>query len=101
VCQPRGKPFSVEKLSRGARDQVYLSIRVALGQMLLEGKTGFFIMDDAFISSDDERIKQQADILRNISKMGWQTVYFSAKKETIDLLSHVTKNKLITLNPLP
>lgn len=101
VCRPTGETFSVEKLSRGARDQLYLSIRVALGQMLLEGKSGFFIMDDAFISSDDKRIEQQIDLLKSISEMGWQSVYFSAKKETINLLSHATKNKVIILKPLP
>lgn len=101
VRRTTGETFSVQKLSRGARDQLYLSIRVALGQMLLEGKSGFFLMDDAFISSDDKRIKRQIDLLKNISEMGWQIVYFSAKKETIDLLSHATKNKVITLKPLP
>jgi len=101
VCRPTGETFSVEKLSRGARDQLYLSIRVALGQMLLEGKSGFFLMDDAFISSDDKRIKPQIGLLKKISEMGWQIVYFSAKRETIDLLSRATKNKVITLKPLP
>lgn len=101
VRRPTGETFPAEKLSRGARDQLYLSIRVALGQMLLEGKNCFFIMDDAFISSDDKRIKQQIDLLETISEMGWQTIYFSAKKATIDLLSQATKNKVITLNPLP
>jgi len=101
VRRPTGETFAVEKLSRGARDQLYLSIRVALGQMLLEGKNGFFIMDDAFISSDDKRIKKQIYLLKTISDMGWQTVYFSAKKGAIDLLSHATPNKVITLKPLP
>ena len=101
VHRPTSETFPVEKLSRGARDQLYLSIRVALGQLLLEGKNGFFIMDDAFVSSDDKRMKQQIDLLKTISEMGWQTVYFSAKKGTLDLLSHATKNKVITLKPLP
>lgn len=101
VRRPTGETFPVEKLSRGARDQLYLSIRVALGQMLLEGKSGFFIMDDAFISSDDKRIKQQIDLLKTISEMRWQIVYFSAKKGTIDLLSNATPNKVISLKPLP
>ena len=101
VRRPTGETFPVEKLSRGARDQLYLSIRVALGQMLLEGKNGFFIMDDAFISSDDKRINQQIDLLKTVSEMGWQTIYLSAKKGTIDLLSQATPNKVITLKPLP
>jgi len=101
VRRPTGETFSPEKLSRGARDQLYLSIRVALGQMLLEGQNGFFIMDDAFISSDDKRIMQQIDLLKTILDMGWQIIYFSAKKDTIGLLSKATQNKVVTLKPLP
>lgn len=101
VTRRSGEPFPAKKLSKGARDQLYFSIRVALGQILLEGANGFFITDDAFISSDDRRIKQQIDFLKSISEMGWQIIYFSAKKETIDMLSRATQNKVITLQPLP
>jgi len=101
VTRPTGEVFPAQKLSRGARDQLYFSIRVALGQILLEGTSGFFITDDAFISSDDKRIKQQIDFLKAISEMGWQIIYFSAKKGTIDMLSQATQNKVITLQPLP
>jgi uncharacterized protein YhaN len=69
--------------------------------MLLEGQNGFFIMDDAFISSDDKRIIQQIDLLKTILDMGWQIIYFSAKKDTIGLLSKATQNKVVTLKPLP
>jgi exonuclease SbcC len=101
VTRPTGETFQAQKLSKGTRDQLYFSIRVALGQMLLEGTNGFFITDDAFVSSDDKRIKQQIDLLKTISEMGWQIIYFSAKKGAIDMLSKVTQNKIITLQPLP
>jgi chromosome segregation ATPase len=101
VTRPTGETFQAQKLSKGTRDQLYFSIRVALGQMLLEGANGFFITDDAFVSSDDKRIKQQIDLLKTISEMGWQIIYFSAKKGAIDMLSKVTQNKIITLQPLP
>jgi len=101
VTRPTGETFQAQKLSKGARDQLYFSIRVALGQMLLEGTNGFFIADDPFVSSDDKRIKQQIDLLKTISEMGWQIIYFSAKKGSIDMLSKVTQNKIITLQPLP
>jgi hypothetical protein len=101
VTRPTGETFQAQKLSKGTRDQLYFSIRVALGQILLEGTNGFFITDDAFVSSDDKRIKQQIDLLKTISEMGWQIIYFSAKKGAIDMLSKVTQNKIITLQPLP
>jgi uncharacterized protein YhaN len=100
VTRPTGETFQAQKLSKGTRDQLYFSIRVALGQILLEGTNGFFITDDAFVSSDDKRIKQQIDLLKTISEMGWQIIYFSAKKGAIDMLSKVTQNKIITLQPL-
>lgn len=101
VRRPTGETFPAWKLSRGASDQLYLAIRVALGQMLLEGKTGFFILDDAFISSDGKRIKQQIDLLKKISEMGWQIIYLTLKNEAVRALTKITENKPIKLKPLP
>ena len=70
-----------EKLSGGAYDQLYLSIRLALGEKLLKGNKGFFIMDDPFVKADIERLHRQVETLKNISKSGWQVLYFSAKDE--------------------
>jgi DNA repair exonuclease SbcCD ATPase subunit len=76
-----GKILGAQKLSGGTYDQLYLSIRLALGEKLLKGKKGFFIMDDPFIKADPDRLKRQIDVLRRISKLGWQIIYFSAKEE--------------------
>jgi hypothetical protein len=78
--------LEAKKLSGGAYDQLYLSIRLALGEKLLKGKKGFFIMDDPFIKSDSDRLKKQIDTLKMISEDGWQILYFSAKKEIKDAL---------------
>jgi len=75
-------------LSGGAYDQLYLSVRVALGEKLLKGSKGFFIMDDPFVKADKERLERQIDILRSISKLGWQIIYFTAKDEVRDVLKH-------------
>jgi len=75
-----------EKLSGGSYDQLYFSIRLALGEKLLKGKKGFFILDDPFIKADYERLCRQMQAILKISRMGWQVIYFSAKKETREVL---------------
>lgn len=74
------------KLSGGAYDQLYLSIRLALGEKLLKEKKGFFIMDDPFIKASPDRLKRQIGMLRRISQSGWQIIYFTAKGEVKEAL---------------
>lgn len=78
--------LGAEKLSGSAYDQLYFSIRLALGEKLLEDKKGFFIMDDPFVKADSDRLLRQLDVLRKIAELGWQIMYFSAKGEIKDAL---------------
>ena len=82
-----GKILGAEKLSGGAYDQLYFSIRLALGENLLKGKKGFFIMDDPFVKADSDRLQRQIETLEKISELGWQIIYFSAKDEIKDALN--------------
>jgi len=100
VKRPSGEMLSADKLSRGARDQLYLAIRVALGRKLLAGRSGFFVMDDAFIASDPNRLKLQLNLIEQLSKMGWQTLYFTAKEEIIDALCKISDNKPVKMKQL-
>jgi len=86
VKRKDGVVLEAEKLSGGAYDQLYLSIRIALGEKLLKGNKGFFIMDDPFIKADKDRLQKQISILRRISKSGWQIIYFTAKDEVKSVL---------------
>ncbi len=86
VKRTDGKILGAEKLSEGAYDQLYFSIRLALGEKLLKGKKGFFIMDDPFIKADPDRLLRQIKALKKIFKLGWQVIYFSAKGEINDVL---------------
>ena len=90
-----GDILDVEKLSGGAYDQLYLSIRLALGERLLKGNKGFFIMDDPFIKADKERLQKQIDIIRSISESGWQIMYFTAKDEVRDVLKEVIESNKV------
>jgi exonuclease SbcC len=90
-----GKILAAEKLSGGAYDQLYLSIRLALGEKLLKGEKGFFIMDDPFIKADPDRLQRQIQTLKKISELGWQVMYFSAKGEIKDALKENIKKGAI------
>ncbi|PIU64407.1 MAG: hypothetical protein COS84_08395 [Armatimonadetes bacterium CG07_land_8_20_14_0_80_40_9] len=100
----RGKDeviLEAEKLSGGAYDQLYLSIRLALGEKLLKGKQGFFIMDDPFIKADLGRLQRQIEMLKKISQSGWQVIYFSAKGEVKDALKEDIKKGTIDYLEIP
>ena len=82
-----GKFIEAKNLSGGAYDQLYFSIRLALGDKILKGNPGFFIIDDPFIKADPNRLGKQMDMLKQISDKGWQIIYFSAKGEVKDALA--------------
>ncbi|HSW35278.1 MAG TPA: hypothetical protein VLH18_01605 [Candidatus Limnocylindrales bacterium] len=86
VISPDGSALSAWQLSGGAYDQLYFAIRLALGEKLMKGKKGFFILDDPFIKADPERLKTQLNMLAAISEAGWQILYFSAKAEVREAL---------------
>lgn len=96
-----GSTLDADKLSGGAYDQLYLSIRLALGEKLLQGNKGFFIMDDPFIKADKERLQRQIDILNRISQSGWQIIYFTAKDEVKDALKQDIENGNVSYMELP
>jgi len=100
VERPTGETLDVSKLSKGTRDQLYLAIRVALGEKILEGAQGFFIMDDAFLSSDESRLRSQVILLENLSRKGWQIIYITMKNDALDTISKITDNEVLTLSSL-
>jgi hypothetical protein len=86
VTMRTGESLNVDKLSGGAYDQLYLCIRLALGEKLLKSSKGFFIMDDPFIKADADRLGNQLNVLKRISEEGWQILYFTAKDEVKNAL---------------
>jgi hypothetical protein len=59
---PRGR--ATAQLSAGARDQLYLAIRLAVSEYLARGQEPMpLLLDDAFASSDDERARAGMKLL--------------------------------------
>jgi exonuclease SbcC len=88
------------QLSGGTYDQLYFSIRLALGEKLLAEEKGFFILDDPFVKASHDRLRILMDMLKDISKSGWQVIYFSAKEEVKDMLGKDKEVKFIELEKI-
>ena len=89
------------ELSRSEWTQLYTAIRIALGEKLLKGEKGFFIVEDPFIHADPERLLKEFDMLKNLSERGWQTIYFTAKDEIKKGLPKQIDVDIIELERLP
>jgi exonuclease SbcC len=96
VRRKDGVILGAEKLSGGAYDQLYLAIRIALGEKVLQGTKGFFIMDDPFVKADPSRLQKQIEVLQRIAQLGWQILYFSAKAEMRDALKASIKRGAVS-----
>ncbi|MGV9170298.1 MAG: ATP-binding protein [Promethearchaeia archaeon] len=95
-----GTEMPVLNLSRGAKDQLYLSIRLALAESILKGDSGFFILDDPFLASDLERRGIQIETLQKMVEQGWQVLYFSANRNLAEKFKLRFNREYITLPPL-
>jgi len=69
--------YRVADLSTGAREQVLLGLRIGFAAMLLAGTPLFLILDDAFQHSDWRRRERLVKKLFDLSKEGWQIIYFT------------------------
>lgn len=81
-----GDRVPARRLSGGAYDQLYLSIRLSLAESMLADEKGFLILDDPFVKADSDRLEKMMNILKHMVGEGWQVLYFSAKSEIEDVL---------------
>jgi DNA repair exonuclease SbcCD ATPase subunit len=70
-----------DELSHGTTEQLYLAARIGLAEQLLGSEPGFFLMDDAFLPADGDRLREGFDVLETLADAGWQIIYFTAKDE--------------------
>jgi len=97
VTDEHGKELPAENLSKGAYDQLFMSVRAAVSEEIMGDRKGFFIIDDAFLSSDSTRLERQFKLLDRLAGRGWSIIYFTVKDEVADLSSKYAKNKIIEM----
>ena len=69
AARPADSPLTREEgyLSRGTRDQLYLSLRLALCELTAGEEPCPIILDDALLTFDDERLEYAMEYLRELS----------------------------------
>jgi len=71
-----GSRLPATSLSRGARDQLAIAVRLALVRRLV-GEPAFLVLDDAFLTSDAVRRDALASAVARLSRDGWQILFFT------------------------
>ncbi len=92
-----GTTFTNDALSRGARDQLALAVRLSLVRRLL-GEPAFLVLDDAFLSSDPDRRESLAVALSELAAEGWQVLYFTFDPALRDRLAAIGA-RVVELSP--
>ena len=85
----RGK--ADQQLSAGARDQLYLAVRLAVSEFLSRGQTPLpFLLDDVFVTSDDERARSAMRLLVELATTH-QIVLLTCHRRRYDAMAELDR----------
>ena len=86
VDDAEGKPVCVENLSRGTREQVFLSLRLALAAAYSRrGAALPLILDDVFVNFDAQRARDAAETVVQFAANGHQVLVFTCHDHIRDV----------------
>ncbi|APZ96844.1 DUF4332 domain-containing protein [Fuerstiella marisgermanici] len=81
-------PQKLQQLSRGTRDLAALALRLALIQCRAEDAERCpLILDDVFITADDDAAEAAADLLMDVAADGQQIIFFTCQKDVRELFA--------------
>jgi uncharacterized protein YhaN len=81
-----GQPIRVEVLSRGTREQVFLSLRLALASAYARrGAHLPMVLDDVLVNFDARRATAAAEVLRDFAGRGHQLIVFTCHEHMANL----------------
>ncbi len=80
VTDAQARVWDFQDLSTGTKDQLLTVLRLALAEKRLQAK-GFLIFDDALVTSDRTRLREQMEMLGQLSQGGWQILFMTAQDE--------------------
>ncbi len=89
-----GVPKSIDYLSSGTKDLVYVAFRYGLAKLLFSDELPTLIFDDSFGRIDDERLEKLLSLLGEISK-NTQIMIFTCHKRESEMLSEHEFNNII------
>ncbi len=97
VDDAEGRSLAVESLSRGTREQLFLSLRLALASSYAKrGAPLPLVLDDVLVNYDAERAKAAAAVLRDFAAAGHQLIVFTCHEHIMKMFQtlHVPVSQL-------
>ncbi|MYL51150.1 AAA family ATPase [Halobacillus litoralis] len=80
VMSKQGFTYFPMELSRGTKDQLYVSFRLALGETMADDLSLPFLVDDAFVHFDQKRLNLMIELLEQLSKKH-QVILFTWRED--------------------
>lgn len=74
--------YTIEELSKGTIDQVYVSLRLAMNTVMQEKVRMPLMIDDAFVHFDEKRKQRMIQLLEKISK-SQQVIFFTCIEDRV------------------
>ncbi|MFB5083774.1 AAA family ATPase [Symbiobacterium thermophilum] len=68
VMEPDGAVLAPAQLSKGAQDQLYLALRLAIGDLIAEEVRLPFVFDDPFLNCDEDRLAHIRAALQRLAR---------------------------------
>jgi len=99
MAQRKGstRPITVQEMSEGTRDQLYLALRLAALELQRNSGVSMpILLDDVLITSDEERSAATLGALAEFS-VGTQVVVFTHHKHVADLATRHVRSDILTL----
>jgi uncharacterized protein YhaN len=86
VENDKGESLSLDVLSRGTREAVFIGLRLALlGSFARRGATLPLVLDDVLVNFDTERVRCAAEVLCEFAKTGHQVIMFTCHEHITDI----------------
>ena len=87
----------IEYLSEGTKDLAYVSLRLALVEMLYTKAKPPILFDESFARLDDKRLENTFSLLGEIALSGYQVFVFTSQKRDSVIMERVGEAKHILL----
>lgn len=98
--RPDNSRLTVEKMSSGTRDQLFLALRLATLEWRLEANEPMpFIVDDILINFDDDRSKATLKVLADLSKKN-QVILFTHHRQIVQEAQTIKGSDSIKIHEL-
>ena len=86
VENDQGESLSLDVLSRGTREAVFIGLRLALlGSFARRGAMLPLVLDDVLVNFDTERVRCAAEVLCEFSRAGHQVIMFTCHEHITDI----------------